>query len=222
MFSSAAYSCRHFRLFRAGSLVFDGGDVVLPLPMETRCPRMPLRSTSGPWQDLVEASAGSGKYESQTICHPLWEKLISGAMGAIRSFSAARPRRNREGTRIRRGLAVPCGALAVLLSGCAGATGTISPPVSDAEVMSPSASASSITSGIVGYWHRAQTCDELVPAFEAAGLAVSHRGWLQGNFYGGAEGPATGDVCAGAEGPLEHSHWFTETGEFGSHDQTGQ
>ena len=101
-----------------------------------------------------------------------------------------------------------------------GTTATTSPP--DAEVGSPSASASSITSGIVGYRHRAQTCEELVPAFEAAGLAESHRGWLQGNFYGGAEGPATGDVCAGAEGPLEHSHWFTETGEFGSHDQTGQ
>jgi hypothetical protein len=45
---------------------------------------------------------------------------------------------------------------------------------------------------------------------------------LQGNFYGGEEGPITGDLCAGAEGPLEHSHWFTETGEFGSHDQAGE
>ena len=134
-------------------------------------------------------------------------------MSAIRSFSAAQPRRNCEATRIRSGLAVSLGALALLLSGCANATGstaTTSPP--DAEVVSPSASAASITSEIVGYWHRAQTCEELVPAFEAAGLTVSHRGWLQGNFYGGAEGPATGDVCAGAEGPLEHSHWFTETG----------
>lgn len=146
-------------------------------------------------------------------------------MGAIRSFTGARPRRRREGTRFRSGLAVSLGAFALLLSACASATGTTatsSPPVSDDEVVSPSASASPIASGIVGYWHRAQTCEELVPAFEAAGLADSHRGWLQGNFYGGAEGPATGDVCAGAEGPLEHSHWFTETGEFGSNDQAGQ
>lgn len=139
-----------------------------------------------------------------------------------------RPRGDREGSRIRSGVAVSFGAFALFLSGCAGATGTTedsatsSPPVSDAEVASPSATESSIESGIVGYWHRAQTCEELVPAFEAAGLAESHRGWLQGNFYGGAEGPATGDLCAGAEGPLEHSHWFTETGEFGSHDQAGQ
>ena len=146
-----------------------------------------------------------------------------GVMGAIKSPSAARPRRN-CGTCIRSGLTVAFGAFALLVSGCASATGTTaatSPSGADAEVVSPSASASSISSGIVGYWHRAHTCEELVPAFEAAGLADSHRGWLQGNFYGGAEGPSTGDVCAGAEGPLEHSHWFTETGEFGSHDQTG-
>jgi hypothetical protein len=144
-------------------------------------------------------------------------------MSAIRSFSAEQPRRNRDGTHIRSGLAVSLAALALLLSGCARATGTTattSPP--DAEDVSPSASAASITSEIVGYWHRAQTCEELAPAFEAAGLTLSHRGWLQGNFYGGAEGPATGDICASAEGPLEHSHWFTEAGEFGSHDQTGQ
>lgn len=59
-------------------------------------------------------------------------------------------------------------------------------------------------------------------AFEAAGLAESHTGWLQGNFFGGEEGPAEGDPCAGAQGPLEHSHWFTETGEFGSHDHAGE
>jgi hypothetical protein len=81
---------------------------------------------------------------------------------------------------------------------------------------------STISSDLIGYWHRAQSCSELLPAFEAAGLAQSHAGWLQGNFYGGAEGPATGDLCAGAAGPLEHSHWFTDDGEFGSHDQEGQ
>ena len=115
-----------------------------------------------------------------------------------------------------------------MLSGCAGATGTTdqsattSPPASTAESGNPSTAGSVITSEIVGYWHRAQTCEELLATFEAAGLAESHTGWLQGNFYGGEEGPITGDLCAGAEGPLEHSHWFTETGEFGSHDQAGE
>ena len=125
-------------------------------------------------------------------------------------------------------LAVCLGTVVLLLAGCTAATettedaATISPPVSVTEGSSPSASASLITSEIIGYWHRAQTCAELVSAFEAAGLAQSHTGWLQGNFYGGGEGPTTGDLCAGADGPLEHSHWFTETGEFGSHDQAGE
>ena len=59
-------------------------------------------------------------------------------------------------------------------------------------------------------------------AFERAGLVESHRGWLQGNFFGGEEGPQGGDPCAGAEGPLEHDHYFTANGEFGSHDQNGE
>ena len=120
------------------------------------------------------------------------------------------------------------GTIMLLLAGCSAATETTddpptaTPSISNAEGGTPSASTSLITSEIIGYWHRAQTCAELYSAFEAAGLAQSHAGWLQGNFYGGAEGPTTGDLCAGAAGPLEHSHWFTETGEFGSHDQAGQ
>ncbi len=140
----------------------------------------------------------------------------------------ARPRRSRAVTPAGRFITVSFGTVVLLLAGCTAATdttedsATVSPPVSDTEGSSPSASASLIASELIGYWHRAQTCAELLPAFEAAGLAQSHTGWLQGNFYGGGEGPPTGDPCAGAEGPLEHSHWFTETGEFGSHDQAGQ
>jgi hypothetical protein len=62
----------------------------------------------------------------------------------------------------------------------------------------------------------------MLAAFEAAGLADSHREWLQGNFFGGEPGPTSGDPCAGAEGPLEHSHWFTAEGDFGSHDEHGE
>jgi hypothetical protein len=75
---------------------------------------------------------------------------------------------------------------------------------------------------LLGSWHRAQTCAEMLAAFEAAGLAESHRGWLQGNFYGGEPGPTSGDPCAGAHGPLEHDHFFTADGGFGSHDQHGE
>ena len=75
---------------------------------------------------------------------------------------------------------------------------------------------------IVGSWHRAQSCEEMLEVFEAAGLAESHVGWLQGNFFGGGPGPSEGDACEGAQGPLEHSHFFTDEGAFGSHDQHGE
>ena len=78
------------------------------------------------------------------------------------------------------------------------------------------------TTELIGSWHRAQTCAEMLAAFQEAGLAESHVGWLQGNFFGGEPGPTSGDPCAGAEGRLEHDHFFTEAGGFGSHDQNGE
>jgi hypothetical protein len=78
------------------------------------------------------------------------------------------------------------------------------------------------TTELIGSWHRAQTCAEMLAAFQAAGLAESHVEWLQGNFFGGEPGPTTGDLCAGAAGPLEHDHFFTNDGAFGSHDEHGE
>jgi hypothetical protein len=65
-----------------------------------------------------------------------------------------------------------------------------------------------VASGLVGSWHRAQSCKELRSAFERIGLAQSH-----------AENLA--DLCKTA-GPVEHSHFFTASGGFGSHDENGQ
>jgi hypothetical protein len=39
---------------------------------------------------------------------------------------------------------------------------------------------------------------------------------------GANPGPTEGDVCQGAQGPLEHSHFFTEDGAFGSLDEHGE
>jgi hypothetical protein len=119
--------------------------------------------------------------------------------------------------------------VAMLVLGCGSPTATqpaatASPPgatVLPTATLTPTATAVPIGSPIVGSWHRAQTCEEMRVAFEAAGLAESHREWLGGNFFGGEPPPATGDVCDGAEGPLEHDHFFTVDGEFGSHDQNG-
>jgi hypothetical protein len=78
------------------------------------------------------------------------------------------------------------------------------------------------TTALIGSWHRAQTCVEMLAAFQEAGLAESHVAWLQGNFFGGGSGPDVGDPCMGAEGPLEHDHFFTDAGAFGSHDENGE
>ncbi len=75
---------------------------------------------------------------------------------------------------------------------------------------------------LIGSWHRAQTCEEMLAAFVAAGLAESHVESITGNFFGGEAAPTGGAVCKGARGPLEHSHFFTAGGAFGSHDETGK
>jgi Tol biopolymer transport system component len=110
-------------------------------------------------------------------------------------------------------------SLAVLVGAAVIAAG--SDTTVDSSPASPG-STPSAASAIVGSWHRAQTCEEMLAAFDAAGLTESHLGWLQGNFFGGESGPTEGDVCAGAQGPLEHSHFFTVDGAFGSHDEHGE
>jgi len=119
--------------------------------------------------------------------------------------------------------ALVIGLLAALTAACAGApTATTTPAIrSSTPAASPVAtrSASAEANAIVGSWHRAQTCQEMLAAFERARLAESQREFLQGNFFGGATGPTTGDPCAGAAGPFEHSHFFTASGGFGSHDE---
>ena len=75
---------------------------------------------------------------------------------------------------------------------------------------------------IVGSWERLTTCTERVAALRRAGLeefAVSHvtgEGWIPG---GQIKDPDH-RPCRGAV-PLEHGHFFTEQGEFGSTDAQG-
>jgi hypothetical protein len=71
-------------------------------------------------------------------------------------------------------------------------------------------STDSATTELIGSWQRAQSCAEMLAAFQQARLAESHIEWLQGNFFGGEPGPTEGDLCEGALGPLEHgvSAWI--------------
>ena len=105
----------------------------------------------------------------------------------------------------------------------ADATATEESTVSTTDsVTTDSVTADSVTAELIGSWHRAQTCAEMLDAFQQAGLDESQIGWLQGNFFAGEPGPTEGDPCEGALGPLEHDHFFTADGEFGSHDENGE
>src|ERR1700704_5160391 len=104
-------------------------------------------------------------------------------------------------------------AALVLAAACAGAStpsgSKVSSPASSPVASVAGPSASNATGAIVGSWHRAQTCQEMLIAFQRAGLAESHADWLTGNFYGGSPAPSGGSTCAGARRPLEHAHAFT-------------
>ncbi len=105
-------------------------------------------------------------------------------------------------------------------AGSAAPTAAIPGPTTSVETSSPTTVPADTP--VLGSWHRAQTCQEMLAAFEAVGLADSQREWMQRNFFGGEPGPYTGDACAGAAGPVEHEHFFTAAGEFGSHDGNGE
>ena len=74
---------------------------------------------------------------------------------------------------------------------------------------------------VVGTWRRTQTCQQVLEAFRAAGLESQTR-WINAGFFPESEAPTGGDLCEGAAGPLEHSHFFTRDGQFGSRDEGGR
>lgn len=79
---------------------------------------------------------------------------------------------------------------------------------------------------IVGEWIRDTTCAERVKALDDAGLgqfAAEHaagEGWIPGvTSVEEIDDPKR--PCKGAE-PLEHGHFFTSDGRFGSRDDSGE
>jgi hypothetical protein len=61
----------------------------------------------------------------------------------------------------------------------------------------------------------------MLAVFERAGLDEYEAEWAA-NFYGGSPVPTGGSVCQGARTPVEHSHFFTPSGQFGSRDENRQ
>jgi hypothetical protein len=127
---------------------------------------------------------------------------------------------------VRAALAVFTSLCVVLITACGGSGPTVSPATSTVPVSSaptPSAFAASPAAAIVGNWARVQSCQDQLAAFQAAGLAETHATWITENWLAaGASPSASGDLCAGAKPPVEHLHFFTADGQFGSRDENGQ
>jgi hypothetical protein len=121
-------------------------------------------------------------------------------------------------------------AVGALLAGCGGSSDGAARPAS----ASPRATAttstptSAATSALVGRWERTNRCDELVAALAAAGLEpLTRHAWAdqtsangESSFRPGSPEPTLARPCAGAI-PRLHSHFFTDTGGFGSLDWEG-
>lgn len=98
-------------------------------------------------------------------------------------------------------------------------------------VASPTVTTSSTgapASDLVGRWERVVTCQELTRELKKAGLgSLVPYAWLgqtsstgQSSFAPGSPKPTKAHPCTGAL-PREHSHFFDETGQFGSLDWLG-
>jgi hypothetical protein len=117
-------------------------------------------------------------------------------------------------------------AVAILAVGCGASSSTDSAsPTSSGPVASPT---STPAAGLVGRWERATTCQELVRELDKAGLGpLTAYAWLgqtsstgQGSFAPGSPKPTRAHPCTGAV-PRVHSHFFTQSGQFGSLDWLG-
>jgi len=117
-------------------------------------------------------------------------------------------------------------AVATLTVGCGADSSTDRTSESSSRpVASPT---STPVAGLVGRWERVTTCQELVRELDQAGLGpLTAYAWLgqtsstgQGSFAPGSPKPTRAHPCTGAL-PRVHSHFFTQSGQFGSLDWLG-
>lgn len=129
--------------------------------------------------------------------------------------------------------------LALALTGCGSNASSSHDAQAAAGTPKPSQTSSSTSSPavptIVGRWSQLHSCRVLVHAFQAAGLgklaALQAAAFTPSNSS--TQTPqqlmarakrleAGGNLCAGAPAPFRHSHFFTNSGSFGSVDSYGQ
>ena len=113
-----------------------------------------------------------------------------------------------------------CLALSVVAVSCAGDSTEATP--SGTATTTAQAAEPADSSALVGEWERETTCEEMLAAFTKAGLGVYAVENILGNgFVPGKYSLDPRHPCKGAV-PRKHSHFFTESGEFGSRDWRGE
>lgn len=117
-------------------------------------------------------------------------------------------------------------AFTVFLLGCGGDEGRDAEANDAAATTSASPAEATPADALVGEWQRTTTCAELVQALERAGLEELALEAVAGNgFVPGVTTPEQiADPARPCEGavPRKHSHFFTQSGQFGSRDWNGE
>jgi hypothetical protein len=117
-------------------------------------------------------------------------------------------------------------ALMTLMLAAAACSGPSSPSSTATSETTPPLPAETRESSLVGTWSRVTTCEEFVKAQTRAGFKEVVLEGVAGNgFLPGVSKPNQianpAHPCEGAI-PREHSHFFTQDGQFGSLDWNGK
>jgi hypothetical protein len=115
--------------------------------------------------------------------------------------------------------------LAIVAAGLLASSGCGSETKSDQATRAPStprAGAKAEVNPLVGTWQRVNSCESFVRTFKRAGLGKLVPESLVGAGYFKRAGEIDdANPCRGAT-EVAHSHFFTDTGGFGSHDEKGE
>ena len=163
----------------------------------------------------------------------LWTALRHAAVSEPAHMKRS-PAHNRRGARLwRAGGPLTLAAFALfaavsVTAGCSSNSAT-SPPAGASHSPTTAPSASSAAAGLVGRWERVTTCQELVGELDKAGLGpLAPYAWSGqtsstglSSFAPGNPKPTQAHPCTGALS-REHSHFFSQSGQFGSLDWAGR
>lgn len=115
-------------------------------------------------------------------------------------------------------------SLALIAAGCGSDDSTSADdarPAATSAATEPSTGSVGVAA-IVGRWERVHACNELLNAFEEAGLRKLAPALIAEEYYtdtSAAELAGKNDPCDGARAPFVHSHFFDGSGRFGSLDE---